>query len=75
MQPIIKYVNVPPPHSLAPVTVAIVGAGFAGIGTAAALRRKGIDDFLILERAAGVGGVWRDNTYPCLLYTSDAADE
>ncbi len=64
MQPIIKYVNVPPPHSLAPVTVAIVGAGFAGIGTAAALRRKGIDDFLILERAAGVGGVWRDNTYP-----------
>ncbi len=42
----------------------IVGAGFAGIGAAAELLRRGIDDFVILERAADVGGVWRDNTYP-----------
>ncbi|WP_205783845.1 NAD(P)/FAD-dependent oxidoreductase [Microbacterium sp. 10M-3C3] len=44
--------------------VAIVGAGFAGIGMAIALRRAGRDDFVLLERAASVGGTWRDNTYP-----------
>jgi cation diffusion facilitator CzcD-associated flavoprotein CzcO len=46
------------------VEVAIVGAGFAGIGMAAALRRAGREDFVVLERAASVGGTWRDNTYP-----------
>ena len=46
------------------VEVAIVGAGFAGIGMASALRRAGRDDFVVLERAASVGGTWRDNTYP-----------
>lgn len=46
------------------VEVAIVGAGFAGIGVASALRRAGRDDFVILERGASVGGTWRDNTYP-----------
>jgi cation diffusion facilitator CzcD-associated flavoprotein CzcO len=44
--------------------VAIVGAGFAGIGMAMALRRAGIDDLVVLERAPSVGGTWRDNTYP-----------
>ncbi|WP_106815250.1 flavin-containing monooxygenase [Microbacterium timonense] len=46
------------------VEVAIVGAGFAGIGMASALRRAGREDFVVLERAASVGGTWRDNTYP-----------
>jgi len=46
------------------VEVAIVGAGFAGLGAAIALRRAGRDDFVIIERAASVGGTWRDNTYP-----------
>ncbi len=46
------------------VEVAIVGAGFAGLGMAIALRREGRDDFVVLERAASVGGTWRDNTYP-----------
>jgi len=46
------------------VEVAVVGAGFAGIGAAAALRRAGREDFVLLERAASVGGTWRDNTYP-----------
>jgi cation diffusion facilitator CzcD-associated flavoprotein CzcO len=44
--------------------VAIVGAGFGGLGAAAALRRAGRTDFVILERADSVGGTWRDNTYP-----------
>jgi cation diffusion facilitator CzcD-associated flavoprotein CzcO len=28
------------------------------------LRREGIEDFVVLERADEVGGTWRDNTYP-----------
>ncbi|MEX8033904.1 flavin-containing monooxygenase [Microbacterium sp. 20-116] len=43
---------------------AIVGAGFAGLAMAGALRRAGRDDFVVLERADDVGGTWRDNTYP-----------
>ncbi|MEV5411168.1 NAD(P)/FAD-dependent oxidoreductase [Thermopolyspora sp. NPDC052614] len=41
-----------------------MGAGFAGIGTGIQLKRKGIGDFVIIERADEVGGTWRDNTYP-----------
>lgn len=44
--------------------VAIIGAGFAGLGMAMALRRAGRDDFVLLERGDSVGGTWRDNTYP-----------
>jgi cation diffusion facilitator CzcD-associated flavoprotein CzcO len=29
-----------------------------------ALKRAGIEDFAIYERASDVGGTWRDNTYP-----------
>jgi cation diffusion facilitator CzcD-associated flavoprotein CzcO len=46
------------------VRVAIVGSGFAGLGTAVNLKRAGIEDFVVLERAGDVGGTWRDNTYP-----------
>ncbi len=45
-------------------SVAVIGAGFAGIGAAIRLRDKGIDDFVVLERDTRVGGTWRDNTYP-----------
>jgi cation diffusion facilitator CzcD-associated flavoprotein CzcO len=44
--------------------VAIIGAGLGGLGMAAALKRKNIQDFVIFERADDVGGTWRDNTYP-----------
>jgi cation diffusion facilitator CzcD-associated flavoprotein CzcO len=44
--------------------IAIIGSGFAGIGMAVNLKRAGIDDFVVLERADDVGGTWRDNTYP-----------
>lgn len=44
--------------------VAIIGAGFGGLGAAVALRRAGIDDLVIIEAADGVGGTWRRNTYP-----------
>ena len=44
--------------------VVIVGAGFGGLGAGIALKRAGIDDFVILERADDIGGTWRENTYP-----------
>jgi cation diffusion facilitator CzcD-associated flavoprotein CzcO/acetyl esterase/lipase len=44
--------------------VLIVGAGFGGIGLGMTLKREGIDSFTIIEKAEGIGGVWRDNTYP-----------
>lgn len=46
------------------VSVAIIGGGLSGIGTAILLRQSGIEDVLILERASEPGGTWRDNTYP-----------
>ena len=47
-----------------PSRIAIVGTGFSGLGTAIALKRAGIHDFVIFERGSDVGGTWRDNTYP-----------
>jgi cation diffusion facilitator CzcD-associated flavoprotein CzcO len=44
--------------------IAIVGAGFSGLGMAIRLKQAGIDDFVVLERAADLGGTWRDNRYP-----------
>ena len=44
--------------------VAIIGAGLSGLGMGNALKRAGIEDFVIYERAGDVGGTWRDNTYP-----------
>ena len=44
--------------------VAIVGAGFSGIAMAIALKREGIHDFTVFERADDLGGVWHHNTYP-----------
>src|SRR5688572_18569986 len=46
--------------------VCIVGAGFGGIGLGIRLKQAGIDSFTIFEREGGVGGVWRDNSYPGL---------
>ncbi|MFE0462147.1 flavin-containing monooxygenase [Kitasatospora sp. NPDC058965] len=46
------------------VRVAVIGSGFGGIGAGVRLRRAGITDFVILERADSVGGTWRDNSYP-----------
>ncbi len=55
----------PAPDTLpAHARVVVVGSGFSGIGTAVALQRAGIDDFVVLERADALGGTWRDNTYP-----------
>lgn len=44
--------------------IAVIGAGPGGIAAGAMLKREGLRDFAILERADEVGGSWRDNTYP-----------
>jgi cation diffusion facilitator CzcD-associated flavoprotein CzcO len=45
-------------------SVAVVGGGFGGVGTAAMLRREGYEDVTVFEKAERVGGVWHRNTYP-----------
>lgn len=44
--------------------IIIIGAGFSGLGMAIRLKESGIDDFVVLEKGVGVGGVWLHNTYP-----------
>ncbi|HEY2670167.1 MAG TPA: DUF4873 domain-containing protein [Rugosimonospora sp.] len=44
--------------------IAVIGAGFAGLGAAIRLIRGGYPDLLVFEAADDVGGTWRDNTYP-----------
>jgi len=44
--------------------IIIVGAGFSGLGMAIRLQQRGLEDFLVLERAPDVGGAWHYNTYP-----------
>ena len=51
------------PGTRAP-SVTIVGAGLSGLAMAIQLRRSGVTDMTILEQSDGVGGTWRDNTYP-----------
>jgi cation diffusion facilitator CzcD-associated flavoprotein CzcO len=52
------------PSSQRSLRVLIVGAGFGGIAAAIELRRHGIDDVTILEKAPDLGGTWYYNTYP-----------
>jgi len=46
------------------VRVLIIGAGFAGLGTAIKLDEAGQADFVVIDKGDSVGGTWRDNTYP-----------
>ncbi len=48
----------------ADVEVAIIGAGFGGLGTAIRLTKAGRPSFVVFEQADEVGGTWRENTYP-----------
>jgi cation diffusion facilitator CzcD-associated flavoprotein CzcO len=54
------------PETEETTSVVIIGGGPAGIAAAIALKQDlGHDGFTIYEKAQeGVGGVWRDNTYP-----------
>ncbi|MFI5429350.1 flavin-containing monooxygenase [Aeromicrobium sp. UC242_57] len=46
--------------------IAVIGAGFSGMGLGIRLKGAGLTDFTIFEKASTVGGTWRDNTYPGL---------
>ena len=45
-------------------TIAIVGAGLAGLCMGIQLKKAGIHSFTIYEKSSKVGGTWYDNTYP-----------
>src|SRR4051794_30044647 len=49
-----------PPHT----DIAIVGAGFGGLGAAIELDRNGFPDYVVIERSGDLGGTWSANTYP-----------
>ncbi len=46
--------------------IVVIGAGPGGIITGHRLKQLGIDDFVIVEQADGVGGTWWRNRYPGL---------
>ncbi|MCP6429305.1 NAD(P)-binding protein, partial [Klebsiella pneumoniae] len=37
---------------------------YSGIGAAIRLKKSGIEDFILIEKAEKLGGTWRENTYP-----------
>ncbi|WP_433431276.1 flavin-containing monooxygenase [Nonomuraea sp. CA-141351] len=45
-------------------SVAIIGAGFGGLCMAIQLERAGVRSYTVFEKADGLGGTWRDNSYP-----------
>ncbi|MFG1621759.1 flavin-containing monooxygenase [Kribbella sp. NPDC049227] len=45
-------------------SIAIIGAGFSGIGMAVKLLKEGITSFTIYERLPDAGGCWRANSFP-----------
>jgi len=44
--------------------IAIIGAGPGGLCMAIRLQQAGFEDFVLLEKGAGVGGTWFHNRYP-----------
>lgn len=50
-------------ESRATLPVLVIGAGMSGILAGIRLREQGIP-FMIVEKNAGVGGTWHENTYP-----------
>lgn len=44
--------------------VVVVGGGFGGLLAAATLKKAGIDDLLMIEKAGDFGGTWYWNRYP-----------
>ncbi|MGH8050771.1 MAG: flavin-containing monooxygenase [Arenimonas sp.] len=46
-----------------PLDAVIVGSGFSGLCIAIKMQQAGMS-YVVLEQADGIGGTWRDNTYP-----------
>ena len=45
-------------------SIAVVGAGFGGVGALVMLKRAGYENVTVFEKGERVGGVWHHNTYP-----------
>lgn len=60
--------NAPTDFSREPVEleadVLIIGGGFGGLLTAVQLRKRGVDNIVIVEKGADFGGTWYWNRYP-----------
>jgi len=52
----------PSPHN--PPTIAILGAGVAGLCMGIRLKKAGISSFTLFEKSDRLGGTWYDNSYP-----------
>lgn len=64
MAPKVEEAGVVTRADVTELDVLIVGSGFSGLAMAHALKSRGIDRFVLLEKASDVGGTWRENTYP-----------
>ncbi len=42
----------------------IIGTGFSGLLAAIRLQKNKLNDFVLLERSADIGGTWQANSYP-----------
>jgi cation diffusion facilitator CzcD-associated flavoprotein CzcO len=54
----------PAAESGRPLRIAIIGAGPGGLCMGLRLKQAGFEDFVILDKAEGVGGTWFHNRYP-----------
>lgn len=52
------------PHARKRLRTVIIGAGMAGVLAGIKLASRGDTDFVIYEKGPGVGGTWRENSYP-----------
>jgi cation diffusion facilitator CzcD-associated flavoprotein CzcO len=55
-----------PKSSSRQLRIAVIGAGMAGILAAIRLKEGGRHQVVVYEKAARIGGTWRENTYPGL---------
>ncbi len=46
------------------IDVAVIGAGFSGLMTAARLKERGVTNFKVIEAGGDFGGTWYWNRYP-----------
>ena len=56
--------NAPFRQDIAELDVAIIGAGFSGMGMGIALKKEGRTNFRIFEKESDLGGTWYLNRYP-----------
>ena len=47
-----------------PIRFVVIGAGMSGLLAAIELKKAGHENLVVYEKGDGVGGTWRENTYP-----------